>query len=107
MLRPDFAMREGEPREDGPRWQLLVKAIEPGDDFDRVAGGAGRLEVSAHGRMERQTGVPAGVLSNGRSFSSLRDISRLSSRTIHKAVFRIQSTSIAVKCRTSSDFWSA
>ena len=38
--------------------------------FDRVAGGAGRLEVSAHGRMERllrQTGVPAGLLCNGRS----------------------------------------
>ena len=70
VLRPDFAVREREPREDGPRWQLLVKAIEPGDDFDRVAGGAGRLEVSAHGRMERllrQTGVPAGLLSNGRS----------------------------------------
>ncbi len=70
VLRPDFAVREREPREDGPRWQLLVKVIEPGDDFDRVAGGAGRLEVSAHGRMERllrQTGVPAGLLSNGRS----------------------------------------
>ena len=47
VLRPDFAVREREPREDGPRWQLLVKAIEPGDDFDRVAGGAGRLEGSA------------------------------------------------------------
>ena len=55
---------------DGSRWQLLVKAIDPGDDFDRVASGAGRLEVSAHGRMERllrQTGVPAGLLSNGRT----------------------------------------
>ena len=70
VLRPDFAVRERDSREDGPQWQLLVKAIEPGDDFDRVAGGAGRLEVSAHGRMERllrQTGVPAGLLSNGRS----------------------------------------
>ncbi len=70
VLRPDFAVRERDPRDDGSRWQLLVKAIEPGDDFDRVAGGAGRLEVSAHGRMERllrQTGVPAGLLSNGRT----------------------------------------
>ena len=70
MLRPDFAVRERDPRDDGSRWQLLVKVIEPGDDFDRVAGGAGRLEVSAHGRMERllrQTGVPAGLLSNGRT----------------------------------------
>ena len=70
VLRPDFAVRERDPRDDGSRWQLLVKVIEPGDDFDRVAGGAGRLEVSAHGRMERllrQTGVPAGLLSNGRT----------------------------------------
>ena len=70
MLRPDFAVRERDPRDDGSRWQLLVKVLEPGDDLDRVAGGAGRLEVSAHGRMERllrQTGVPAGLLSNGRT----------------------------------------
>ena len=70
VLRPDFAVRERDPREDASPWQLLVKMIEPGEDFDRVAGGAGRLEVSAHGRMERllrQTGVPAGLLSNGRS----------------------------------------
>ena len=70
VLRPDFAVREREPRDDGSRWQLLVEVIEPGDEFDRVAGGAGRLEVSAHGRMERllrQTGVPAGLLSNGRT----------------------------------------
>ena len=69
-LRPDFAVRERDPRGDGSRWQLLVKVIEHGDDFDRVAGSAGRLEVSAHGRMERllrQTGVPAGLLSNGRT----------------------------------------
>ena len=70
VLRPDLAVRERDPRDDGSQWQLVVKAIEPGDDFDRVAGGAGRLEVSAHGRMERllrQTGVPAGLLSNGRT----------------------------------------
>ena len=70
VLRPDLAVRERDPRDDGSRWQLLVKEIDPGDDFDRVAGGAGRLEVSAHGRMERllrQTGAPAGLLSNGRT----------------------------------------
>jgi len=70
VLRPDFAVRERDPRDDGSRWQLLVEVIEPGDEFDRVVGGAGRLEVSAHGRMERllrQTGVPAGLLSNGRT----------------------------------------
>ena len=70
VLRPDFAVRERDPREDASPWQLLVQVTEPGEDFDRVAGGSGRLEVSAHGRMERllrQTGVPAGLLSNGRS----------------------------------------
>ena len=63
-------MRERDPRDGGSGWQLLVKVTEPGGDFDRVAGGAGRLEVSAHGRMERllrQTGAPAGLLSNGRT----------------------------------------
>ena len=70
VLRPDFAVRERDPREDASPWQLVVQVIESGEHFDRVAGGAGRLEVSAHGRMERllrQTGVPAGLLSNGRT----------------------------------------
>ena len=70
VLRPDFAVRERDPRGNASAWQLIVKVVEPGEDFDRVAGGAGRLEVSAHGRMERllrQTGVPAGLLCNGRS----------------------------------------
>ena len=70
VLRPDFAVRERDPRGNASAWQLVVKVVEPGEDFDRVAGGAGRLEVSAHGRMERllrQTGVPAGLLCNGRS----------------------------------------
>ena len=70
LLRPDFAVRERDPRQDAPGWQLLVREIGAGDAFDHVAGGAGRLEVSAHGRMERllrQTGVPAGLLFNGRS----------------------------------------
>ena len=70
MLRPDFAVRERDPREDASPWQLLVKETQPGEDFDRVRAGGGRLEVSAHGRMERllrQTGVPAGLLCNGRS----------------------------------------
>ncbi len=70
VLGPDFAVRERRPRDDGSRRRLLVEAVEPGDDFHRVAGGARRPEVSAHGRMERllrQTGVPAGLLSNGRT----------------------------------------
>ena len=70
VLRPDFAVRERDPRDDGRGGSSWLEAIEPGDDFDRVAGCAGRLEVSAHGRMERllrQTGASAGVRSNGRT----------------------------------------
>ena len=59
VLRPDFAVRERDPRDGGPRWQLLVKVIEPDGDFDRVAGGAGRLEVSAHSLYELLRGVQA------------------------------------------------
>ncbi len=72
---PTSPCASGIPGETHPHWQLLVKVIEPGEDFDRVAGGAGRLEASAHGRMERlprQTGVPAGLLCNG---CSLRIVS--------------------------------
>ena len=53
-----------------PSWQLLVRVLDPGEDFDRVVRGHGQLEASAHGRMERllrQTGVPAGLLFNGRA----------------------------------------
>jgi hypothetical protein len=69
-LRPDFAVRELEPKDSVSIWQLLVRVIEPGEDFDRVVHGRGQLEASAHGRMERllrQTGVPAGLLFNGRA----------------------------------------
>lgn len=67
-LRPDFAVRELEPQ-DGSAWQLLVRVLAAGEDFDRVAHGHGRLELSEHGRLERllrQTRVPAGLLFNGR-----------------------------------------
>ena len=37
-LRPDFAVRELEPDGVSP-WQLLVRVLEPGADFDRVVGG--------------------------------------------------------------------
>jgi len=67
-LRPDFAVRELEPKEDASSWQLLVQVLNPGEDFDCVARGHGQLEASAHSRMERllrQTGVSAGLLCNG------------------------------------------
>ena len=69
-LRPDIAVREPDSRNGEPPWQLLVRLLEPGCDFDRIERGYGRLEASAHGRMERllrQTGVPAGLLFNGRA----------------------------------------
>jgi hypothetical protein len=70
LLRPDFAVRELEPMDGASPWQLLVRVLEPGEDFDRVVRGNGTLEASSHGRMERllrQTGVPAGLLFNGRA----------------------------------------
>ena len=69
-LRWDVAVRELDPQDGGVPWQLLVRILEPGQDFDHVFRGSGGLEVSAHGRMERllrQTGVPAGLLFNGRA----------------------------------------
>ncbi len=69
-LRPDFAVRELEPKEGASPWQLLVRTLKAGEDFDRVVRGHGQLEASAHSRMERllrQTGVPAGLLFNGRA----------------------------------------
>ncbi len=69
-LRPDFAVRERSPNEDGSRWQLLVQTVEPGLSFDRAVSGAGKLEASPHSRMERllrAKAVPAGLLFNGRA----------------------------------------
>ena len=66
-LRPDFAVRERDPGNGAPPWQLLVQVLDAGHDFDRPAAGPG-LDASAHGRAERllrATGVPAGVLVNG------------------------------------------
>jgi hypothetical protein len=69
-LRPDFAVREPDPREGAPPWQLLVRVLEADEDFDRVIREGGRLEASPHGRMERllrATSVPAGLLVNGQA----------------------------------------
>ena len=73
LLRPDFAVRERDPRENAPGWQLLVRVLDPGEDFDLAAGGSGRLEISAHGRLERllrQTGVPAALRATAARFGS-------------------------------------
>ena len=67
-LHPDFAVRERDPRNGGPPWQLLVQVLDTAQDFDKATTGAGGLEASPQGRAERLlrgTGVPAGVLFNG------------------------------------------
>ena len=67
-LRPDFAVREPEPGPDRPAWQLLVQVLEPGQDPDGQQR-RGKWEASPHARFERllrETGVPAGLLFNGR-----------------------------------------
>ena len=68
-LRPDFAVRERDPRDGCPPWQLLVQVADPGTDLDHAVVGKGGLEASPHGRLERLlrgTRVPAGVLFDGR-----------------------------------------
>ena len=68
-LVPDFAVKERDPRDGCPPWQLLVSVIDPGTDPDRATVGKGGLEASPHSRLERLlrgTRVPAGVLFNGR-----------------------------------------
>jgi len=67
-LRPDFAVRELDPKEGFVPWQLIVRTLEPGANLDKVPSDKGKLEASHHGRMERllrQTRVPAGLLFNG------------------------------------------
>ena len=64
VLRPDFAVRELDPKEGAPPWQLLVQVLPLGED----------LEESAHGRLERllrTVRVPAGLLFNGRTLRLL------------------------------------
>ena len=68
-LRPDFAVRELEPKDGASPWQLLVHVLELDQDCDRVVRDHGKLEASPHSRLERllrQTRVPAGLLFNGR-----------------------------------------
>ena len=60
ILRPDLAVRERDPQDGSTQWQLLVRLLDAGQEFD----------ASTHSRMERllrETGVPAGLLFNGRA----------------------------------------
>jgi hypothetical protein len=86
-LRPDYAVRV-DARDPAAGWQLLVRTLPHDSDFDaRESGG---LEASAHGRMERllrETGVPAGLLFNGRA---LRLISAPRGETSGYLDFRVE-----------------
>ena len=67
-LRPDFAVRERDPEAGEVPWQLLVQVLGEGEDLNKTTVGAGRLEASPQGRMERllrSTSVVAGLLFNG------------------------------------------
>jgi hypothetical protein len=60
ILRPDLAVRERDPQDGTPSWQLLIRLLDIGEAFDAVA----------HSQMERllrETGTPAGLLFNGRA----------------------------------------
>ncbi len=73
-LRPEFAVRERDPRGDRPPWQLLVSVLEPETDLDRVVRKGSGLEASPHGRLERllrETRVPAGLIFGGRTIRLL------------------------------------
>lgn len=72
-LRPDYAVRELDPGEGRPAWQLLIRVLEPGQDFDHAVH-EGSLEASPHSLMERLlrgTRVEAGLLVNGRTLRLL------------------------------------
>lgn len=67
-LCPDFAVREMEPKEGQSQWQLLVRVLETGANFDTPLRKK-KWEASPHARLERllrEKNVPAGLLFNGR-----------------------------------------
>ena len=53
LLRPDFAVRERDPRENAPPWQLLVCVIERGQDFDRPAAAPTPTDCACPGATAR------------------------------------------------------
>lgn len=70
LLRPDFAVRERNPAEGEPPWQLLIRELPLGEDLDATVHSTTKLEASPHQRMERllrETRVRAGLLCNGRT----------------------------------------
>ena len=57
-LRPDFAVRERDPRDGRPPWQLLVQVLEPGQDFDAPATASSRAS-SPGSRAAAASGAPS------------------------------------------------
>lgn len=74
-LKPHYAVRERDSinpagDHDGPKWQLLVRMANIGDDFDRVSRTVGGIDASPQDLLERllrETGVSAGLLYNGKA----------------------------------------
>ena len=88
ILQPDYAVRERDPGDGAPPWQLLVQVLDDDHDFDLVPTGGRGLDASPTGRAERllrATGVPAGVLCNG---AALRLISAPRGETSGHVDFR-------------------
>ena len=73
IIQPHYAIRECDsirnPTDcEGAKWQLLVRMVNMGEDFDRVARTGSGIDASPHGLLERllrETGVTAGLLFNG------------------------------------------
>ena len=52
-LRPDLAIRERDPGNGSPPWQLLVQVLDDRQEFDKATTGGGGLEASPQSRVER------------------------------------------------------
>ena len=74
-LQPHYAVRERDSINpasdyDGPTWQLLVRMVNIGEDFDRISRAVGGIDASPQDLLERllrETGVAAGLLYNGKA----------------------------------------
>ena len=66
VLRPDLAVRERDPRDGRPPWQLLVQVLDPGQDFDAPAT-ASPGASSSGGSVAASSGTPFRTASSGAS----------------------------------------
>ena len=58
VLRPDLAVRERDPRDGRPPWQLLVQVLDPGQDFDAPATASSGASSSG-GSAAASSGTPS------------------------------------------------